>query len=358
MGIQPTSASTPPAAVPAGPTTVITFTTVVSGITVAQFKALGGVATYIVALSVLLQLPPSMIVVTIVGQRRALQAGAVGSNSVSLSAGVTVPKSGVAVATSALATSAVKVTALLQARGGAFADVSAQSATMPGSPTIAPTAVPTKTQPTTSPTMAPSAWPSQVPTLYPTFTLTMTPTSPTGALSSKQADGGAKGGLSTAAMAGIGGGVAIVVIAALYMFMRGSSQKKDNRHQGGGEYIEEVYGRRSHESNNNFVPHVGGGRLSQGRRSGGSFSGTSPVHDKGARVSISRPSIGNRGSIGGAYDLGQPEPSNRMSQGRASMGNRPSPNNPSPNRPKIGPPPGQVRLSFSKQGRPAYEYQL
>lgn len=351
----------PPVSVPAGPMSDIAFTTVISGISVVQFNSLGGVSSYIVALSIVLQLPPSMITVSVVSQRRALQAG---TGSVSLSVVVTVPTSRKADATTTLATSSAPMTQLLHNRGGSFAAVSAQSATLPGAPTFRPTAkpsfspVPTRlpTQPSPLPTVVrtavPSIRPSTVPTLFPTITLsppTMSPTSPAGVLSSGKAGGAAKGGLSTAALAGIGGGAAIVVLAALYLFLRGSSEKKDD-YPHGGEYMDEVYGRRSHESNNNFTPHVGGQRGSQGRRSGGSFSGTSPVHDKGTRLSISknpsRASIGNRGSIGSAYDLGRSDASVRSSLGGG----------PSPYRAKVGPPPGQVRLSFSKHA--AHEYTL
>lgn len=169
------------------------------------------------------------------------------------------------------------------------------------------------------------------------------------------ADGKTGRGLSAGALAGIGVGIFVVVCLALY-FMLSNYQKGVKGSQGPEAfYSDDIYGRKSHESNNNFAPHVRQGRNSLGNslgagRSSGSFTGSSPVYDPSVRLSINAPPPSRMSINGHPPGLGGPRrPS--LSAGSALA---PSPST-SPLRPvsNYGPPPaahlpkGGVRGSFS-----------
>ena len=357
-GVTPAVFQVGPAAVPQGTIRSIVFTDIVMGISLATWNANDGSTSYAMNLAVALGLPVSFIKVVATSlSRRSLQSAAA-RGSVSLSVTVQAPANNLAATATQIGSpvSTTTMTTFLRARGGVFSGISTQGAVMLGAPTFLPTAIPTVPVPSFSPSSVRTMPPSQLPSWVPTEDLdqpTHEPTHTNYAASAGAADSKNGGGLSVGALAGIGVGIFFVVCLALY-FILSHYQKASKGKLGGQEdfYSDDIYGRRSHESNNNFAPHVRQGRNSLGAgRSSGSFSGSSPVYDSSARLSINGPSPSRASFNNQSPGYGDRRPSFSAGSALASP-SRLSYGTPGKPVASYGPPPtqplkGGVRGSFS-----------
>ena len=309
---------------PAIVTTIITYTDVLMGISLATFNSNGGVTTYAADVVSIQQSAVSVSVVSgtlaALRQRELASSSSSGSSSVLVTVSLTVPQTTAASIRAQLLTKQPQLTKAVQGRGGIFSSVTTQGATLQGAPTRMPSAAPSFLPPSPTPTLSPTLFPTtrftQFPTNRPTRRIAVASSSGTSSSKGTTLSGGALAGIVIAVVAFVAAGIYVLATRA-----RHDEEGKERSH------LEDFYGRKSLEGGDGFKPYVNSRGSIGGRASGGSFSQTSPVHDPYGhghgresfsggqrRLSLGAgPAITGRSSIGGGGH-------DSLSRGRDSLG--------------------------------------